>query len=112
MCSLFDFVLFPYHQVFDVWKGEKTKEYTLSGIVKKTVKLYEGDDNSLVYPYNMSEINQYYIKNSNAYYTYGLDEYDLDGNKLNSVERHGTVQLIFQKGSNIQTEIYGSNITQ
>ena len=95
----FDIMLFPYNQVFDM---KKYTQFTTNTGTKYNF-IWGGDDGSVVYPYNLSDINKYYIQNSNSYYTYGLDEYDMNGNELTNVQRHGSVQFIFKADKSVET---------
>ena len=99
----FDAVLFPYKEVFDMTK------YT--GTYGEYINIWVGDDDSIMYPYNMSVINQYYIDNANAYYTYGYEDY-VDGVKTTAETRHGSVQFIYKEDKSVEITIHPSNITQ
>jgi len=99
----FDAVLFPWYQVFDMkrYEGEFISH---SGTVHTNV--WGGDDGSIIYPYNISQINQYYIDNSHnkTYYTYGYQDHDADGNilELDGLENHGTVRIIFKDDKTVE----------
>lgn len=90
----FDAVLFPYHQVFDT--VAKATWTAADGTVRYT--LYVGDDQSIAFPYNMTEINQYFKDNAKAYYTYGYE----DAFAATNEESHGTVKIVFD-GNNAAT---------
>lgn len=97
----FDAVLFPYHQVYDTFQGEKTKVYDSLAIYPGqvfTFKLYEGDDGSTAFSHNLSETNQYFKDNATRYYTYGYE----DVLASDKADTHGTVTIEFD-GSNTAT---------
>jgi len=97
----FDAVLFPYHQIYDTFKGEKTKVYENLWIAPTetfTFKLYEGDDGSTAFSHNLSETNQYFKDNATRYYTYGYE----DVIASDKADTHGTVTIKFD-GSNTAT---------
>ena len=73
--------------------------------------IWLGDDESIVYPHNMTEINKYYIDNAAAYYTYGYEDY-VNGVKTTAETRHGSVQFIYKEDKSVETVIHDSNITQ
>ena len=104
----FDTVLFPYKEVFDMKKH--TGSFTVGNDTYNNI--WVGDDGeSIMIPYNLTEINKYYINNAKAYYTYGYEDY-VDGVKTTSETRHGSVQFIYKQDGSVETVIHDSTITQ
>lgn len=91
----FDVMLFPNKEVVDAVKVATFKDY---------IKVWLADDDSVVYPSNLSELNAYYHSNAKMYFTTGYE----DMTSATEDDRHGTVKINFNEGGMITYEVFGS----
>ena len=62
------------------------------------------DDESVVYPSNISELNKYYYDNAKLYFTTGFE----DITSATEENAHGTVKITFNADGQISHTVYNS----
>jgi hypothetical protein len=95
----FDVMFFPNFKQYQAAVDPSTA-CTYSGCDGRVV----GDDGGTVYPYNVTELNQYYADNATLHFTTGYQ----DSTAATADDRHGTVKINFNEGGSITYEAYAS----
>ena len=98
----FDVMLFPFVKKFSTYKhtSTSTEDYYLG----QYKNVYVGDDGSVIYPWNIGEINKYYADNSNLHLTTGYE----DSTSATEANPHGTVKITFNADGQISHTVYNT----